>query len=242
MKINYFLTIDGCQSRFRDKIYDLVKMKEVRRICDIGGGANPFLPIEIIREFDLEYTVLDISSTELDKAPSEYHKVLADISDPSFSIDNEFDLVCTQFLAEHIPSALHFHSNVFKMLSNGGYAIHYFPTLYNVPYTINKIIPEGLAERALLTFQPNRLKQGKQGKFPAYYDWCYGPTTSNIKRFTNLGYEIEEYTGFFGHGFYKAKKAFKILDILESQKTNFLLEHPNPWFTQFAHLLLKKPQ
>jgi hypothetical protein len=240
MKISYFLSTDGCQTRFLDKINELLKNENIRRICDVGGGANPLLPLQTIEKFGLEYTVLDISAAELDKAPSSYNKILADISSPTFSVEGEFDLVCTQFLAEHVSSGFHFHKNVWKLLSNNGYAFHYFPTLYNFPYIANLVFPEELAEKILLSFSPDRIKSGRIGKFPAYYDWCYGPTRQNIRNFENLKYSVEEYTGFFGHGYYAEKKALQILDIMEKKKSKLLLKYPNPWLTQFAHVLLRK--
>ena len=61
----------------------LVLEKKLRRICEIGGGANPGLPVSFVREHNLDYTVLDVSAEELAKAPAGYTKVHADIMDPA---------------------------------------------------------------------------------------------------------------------------------------------------------------
>ena len=152
----------------------------------------------------------------------------------------EYDLVVSKLLAEHISDASIFHQNIFKLLKSGGYSYHYFPTLYNLPFITNLLLPENLSYPILLFFQPSRTKKGKRGKFPAYYNWCFSPTNKNIERFTNLGYEIEEYIGFFGHGFYQKAGILKPLDWLEKFKSQLLVRYPIPWLTQFTHIMLKK--
>src|SRR5262249_2440039 len=101
----------------------------------------------------------------------------------------------------------------------------------------NLLLPKKLSETTLLFFQPWRIREGKEGKFKAYYDWCYGPTRSNIKKITDLGYSVEEYIGFFGHRYYSK---IKILHWLEMMKANLLVKYPLPFFTQYAQVLLKK--
>ncbi len=238
MKIEYY-SYDISYRQYHTKLRQLARRPDVVKICDIGGGANPLLSPKEIREYDLEYTVLDISSEELSKAPKVYHKVQADITDPKLSVNTKYDLVCSQFLAEHISNAKVFHKNIFNILRNKGYAFHYFPTLYNLPFITNSVLPEDLSESILLFSQPNRMKEGKHGKFPAYYDWCMGPTKGNINNFQSLGYTVEEYTGFFGHGYYKR---ISLLDKLETIKSKLLIKYPIPYLTQFAHVLLKKQQ
>lgn len=236
MKIEYY-SYDLAYQQYHSKLRQLAQRPDITRICDIGGGANPLLSTEEIYEYGLEYTVLDVSTKELSKAPKEYDKIQADIADPKLSIDTKYDLVCSQFLAEHISNAKVFHTNIFNLLKDKGHAFHYFPTLYNLPFFTNLVLPEDLSGSILLFSQPNRIKEGKHGKFPAYYDWCKGPTKENINNFQSLGYTIEEYTGFFGHGYYKR---IGLLDRLESIKSKLLVKYPTPHLTQFAHILLRK--
>jgi 2-polyprenyl-3-methyl-5-hydroxy-6-metoxy-1,4-benzoquinol methylase len=239
MKIEYHLSKIAWKT-YHHKLRDLVIRSDIKKVCDIGGGANPLLSIEEVQKYGLEYTLLDISSEQLAKAPEGYNKLQADITDPELSIHGEYDLVCSQFLAEHVSNGLVFHKNTLNLLRDGGYAFHYFPTLYNVPFITNLILDEKISEPILLFFQPNRTKEGKHGKFKAYYDWCRGPTNKNIKKFIDLGYIVEEYIGFFGHGFYERKKMLTLLALLEEVKSQLLLKYPIPWLTQFSHILLKK--
>jgi uncharacterized UPF0146 family protein len=239
MKIEYYSS-DLAWSKFSNDLRSLVKNKGIKKVCDVGGGANPLFSLNELEIYSLDYTLLDISATELDKAPNLYKKIQADITDPNFSLTGDYDLVCSRFLAEHVPSGLRFHKNVHSLLINGGYAYHYFPTLFNLPYLANRMLPTALSEPILLFFQPFRVNEGNQGKFKAYYDCCRGPTQTNILRLESVGYSIEEYIGFFGHDFYERLKPFTFLQRLEDIKTNFLLRNPTPFLTQFAQVVLSK--
>ena len=138
-------------------------------------------------------------------------------------------------LAEHITDPLQFHKNVLSCLANNGLAVHYFPTLYTLPFFANYIMPERLADILLHMFETRDRFQ--HAKFPAYYRWCRGPTHKQIQRFVSLGYEVVEYRGFFGHGYYQK---IKVLDKINRIKTNYLLKHPNPIFTSYAYVVLRK--
>ncbi|MEN9518446.1 MAG: hypothetical protein RLZZ381_1034 [Cyanobacteriota bacterium] len=236
MKIEYHL-VDYAYKRYHARLRELAQRPEIVKVCDIGGGANPLLSTEEITKYGLDYTLLDISSEELLKAPNQYNKIQANIAEPELSINEKYDLVCSQFLAEHISNAQIFHTNIFNILGKNGYAFHYFPTLYNLPFIANLVLPESLSESILLFFHPNRKKEGKHAKFPAYYDWCLGPTPKNISNFQKIGYEIEEYIGFFGHKYYYK---IEFLDKLEASKSKLLVKYPISYLTQFAHVLLQK--
>ena len=138
-------------------------------------------------------------------------------------------------LAEHITDAEQFHKNVVSCLTHNGLAVHYFPTLFTLPFFINYIIPNSLADNLLHIFDPRDRHQ--HAKFRAYYRWCRGPTNKQIQRFICLGYDVIEYRGFFGHGYYNK---FKILRKIHNIKTNYLLQHPYPMLTSYAYVVLKK--
>src|SRR6478672_4249794 len=55
---------------------------QTKRICDVGGGAKPILPLDEIEESALDYHVLDISAEQLERAPAGYQKHTADVCDP----------------------------------------------------------------------------------------------------------------------------------------------------------------
>lgn len=214
----------------------LIDKHNIKTVCEVGGGANPLLfDSDCIREKNINYSILDISESELDKAPKNCKKILADISSPNFSTDKKFDLVFSKMLAEHISDAEQFHKNVSKILTNEGLAVHFFPTLYTLPFLVNYLVPEFISDILLGIVSPRDKHQ--HAKFPAYYHWCRGPINSQIKKFHDIGYDIIEYKGFFGHeGYYIRIKPLKIIHKI---KTDYLLRNPNPLFTSFAYIVLK---
>jgi 2-polyprenyl-3-methyl-5-hydroxy-6-metoxy-1,4-benzoquinol methylase len=225
----------GVESEIEKQIID----SGARTVLEVGGGANPLFDKSFIDAHGLAYTLLDISATELAKAPDCYHKVVADICASSINIEGRFDFIFSRMLAEHVPNGAAFHRNTFKLLSPGGRAFHFFPTLWAPPFVVNRLLPERLAETLLHAIQAGRERSGKVAKFPALYSWCRGPTAAQVRRFESLGYEVVSYVGFFGHGAYYLK--FPLLLRWHSAFTRWLVAHPQPWLTSFAQVTLKKP-
>src|ERR1700721_1406514 len=54
-----------------------------------------------------------------------------------------YDLVFSKMLCEHLPDARTFHANCLRLLRPGARAVHFFPTLYTLPFVANRLIPEG---------------------------------------------------------------------------------------------------
>lgn len=236
-KIKYELFKDRWMAYHRDIVKKLAALPDVKSICEIGGGANPFLDLDFVRSQGLEYTIIDISADELAKAPDDYNKIQANIADPNLNLPGKYDLVFSHFLAEHVEDGMIFHRNVLNLLEENGRAFHVFPTLYAPPFTINYLLPENFSSNLLLFFFPHREKQGKYGKFPAYYSWCRGPIKSQFKKFEQLGYSVEEYVGFYGHPYYKN---LPLLQNLANSIANFLEKNPNPLLTTYAYVILRK--
>lgn len=218
-------------------IQELVIKFSSKSVCDVGGGANPAFPVEFIVEHGIQYTLLDISETELAKAPCEYQKIVQDIEADPFPVDVKFDFIFTRMLAEHLQCGRTFHRNVFSLLKPGGIAVHHFPTLYAVPFVINKITPEKFSASLLDTFLPRKNKN-INGKFPAYYDWCLGPTPQMLQMLTDTGFEILEFRGLMGHSYFHR---VPILRDIHKEYSKFLVKHPNPYLTSFAQVILQKP-
>jgi len=79
MKITY-LQSGSEWIEFVEFVQSLIEEHNAYKICDIGGGANPVLPILFIKKNSLDYTVMDISSEELSKAPQEYKKITSHLT------------------------------------------------------------------------------------------------------------------------------------------------------------------
>ncbi|MHB1947700.1 MAG: class I SAM-dependent methyltransferase [Gammaproteobacteria bacterium] len=212
----------------------------IKKICEIGGGANPALSLDFITKHNIEYTILDISEKELAKAPAGYIKLVGDITKKDLTmLGKDYDLVFSKMFAEHVVDGAAFHRNVFDLLAPGGVAFHFFPTLYSLPFILNKLMPESLSEKILTFFDKARSKQGQYGKFPAYYSLCFGPTLQQIKKLQNMGYKIEKFIGFFGHHYFQK---IPLLNKMSHVIAKLLLRFPVPALTSYAYVLLSKPE
>lgn len=215
----------------------LVRQSGARRVGDIGGGANPMLSPDYLAASGIDYTLIDIEEGELAKAPACYHKLIGDVTNPSCGADGSFDLVFSAMLAEHVQSGEALHRNLFRLLSRGGLAFHFFPTLYSPPFIANYLLPEKLTGKLLNIFNPRDNYQ--QAKFPALYSWCRGPSRRQLDRLQEIGYEVAMYRGFFGHTYYKK---IPVVREISAAFARFLVKHPVPQLTSFSWLLLRKPE
>ncbi len=239
MKVTFDST-ETAHDNYERFLMDYIQKNKFKNICEVGGGSNPSLAIEFIRNNNIQYTLLDISQAELNKASNEFHKIRADIaSDEIIKLDSNFDFIFSRMVAEHVINDRIFHQNIYRLLNEGGHAFHFIPTLWALPYLINLLIPEKLAYKLLLWIDPNRGKAGNYGKFPAYYRGCRGPTKGQIKKITSYGYDVVEYTGFFGHGYYYEK--IRPLKWLHEKLAFFLTKHPISYLTSYAYMVLQKP-
>lgn len=213
----------------------LIDRTGARSVCDVGAGARPSLPLDTVARRDLEYVLLDISDEELAKAPEGYAKVRADIAAADLDVGRQFDLVVTRMVAEHIERPDAFHANVSRLLVPNGRAFHFFATLYALPFVVNRFLPGAIGGDILTALRP--VEARSRPKFRAYYRWCRGPTARQIRRFTQAGYDVEEYVGFFGHSYYGKVRP---IQELENGLARLLVSRPVPLFTSFAYVVLRK--
>jgi hypothetical protein len=224
---------------FRNEVLRLVESDQT--VCDVGGGPNPLFSSTEAAHLDLSYVLLDISEQQLAKAPPEYSTLLCDVAQPPREAWGTFDLVFSRWVAEHAPSAESFHRGVGSLLKPLGYAVHLFPTLFALPFVVNKLLPEHLsyplANARALTPGAKRERHGNFGKFPAYYRWCYGPTKRQIKRLNAVGFSVESYIGFFGDAYYRK---LPVVGRFESALASWLVAHPQSALTSSAVVVLRK--
>jgi SAM-dependent methyltransferase len=209
------------------------------KVCELGGGARPAIEMAFLQQHNLECLVVDVSETELAKAPAGYATLVGDVSSAGFSTgahDGSYDLVFSRVLAEHVTDPHRFHANARRLLRPGGAAMHFFPTLWWPPFVANRLLPESLAERILLRLQPYRMKSGTVGKFPAYYRWCRGPTERQIARFATAGFTVEHCVAYFGES---SHAPGEVLKRLNSAWTDYMLRHPSYVFTSYAAYTLR---
>lgn len=225
-------------SDYPEHVRRLVREPGVRRVCELGAGANPILGLDLVAEQGLEYHVVDISAEELAKAPPGYTTIQADAGAPAFAREHgPYDLVISAFLAEHLPRPQDFHAAVHAALAPGGRALHTFPTLYEPAFVLNRLLPERLTAVALRGAQEGREAEGAHAKFPAYYRWCRGPTRPQLRRLEEAGFDVLDYVGYFGHGYFsKLPRAYRLYERLSTT----LVRYPVPALTSYASVLLRR--
>jgi SAM-dependent methyltransferase len=209
-----------------------------KSVCEIGGGRTPLFTDQEIAELGVEYTILDISESELEAAPSRCRKVLTDIcSHDRIDAPGRYDFMFSRLLAEHVSDASAMHRNVFNLLRPGGLAFHFFPTLFTPAFVINRLLPERVAWRLLAAVSPSR--RSDSPKFPARYSKCFGPIPSMYRFVEQFGFQLEEYRPFYGTD-YLARAP--LLRTLETFLTERIAEHLGPRFTSYAWLVARKPR
>lgn len=217
---------------YRDYVAELAGSADA--ICEVGAGAGPLLPPNAAAR----YVATDISAAELAKAPKGYETAVIDACHEPLIVRDGFDLVFSYMVAEHIVDPASFHQNIRLMLKPGGLAVHAFPTLYAMPFLINRVTPERVTEAVVVALDPHRARGGIHEKFPAFYRWCRGPSTAQIRRFESLGYGVVQSAGFFGNA-YLAKTPFQRL---VNAYADVRVRHPAPHATAFAWVVLRRDQ
>jgi SAM-dependent methyltransferase len=230
-------TVNDAEVQFRAEIRRLIE-GGAKRFCDVGGGAHPIVALNQIEKAGLEYLVLDESQAQLARAEGDYQRFQADILAPDTVPElvqrwGEFDAVISRWTAEHIRDGRRFHEQIFRMLRPGGTAVHFFPTLYALPFLLNRLLAPGLSSALLYRVFP-----GRSVKFPAYYSWCRGPTERQIRRLRSVGFSIDRYAGYFGHSLYSR---VALVHAAHKAVAARLVEHPLPSLTSFALVVLTRP-
>ena len=169
-------------------------------VLELGAGRRPSFTLEEMPSSIHSYTVNDISAEELALLPDGYDEACFDVSGDASNFRDQYDVVFSRFLAEHVPDGYAMHRNVHQVLKQGGVAFHLIPTLYAVPFVINKLLPERLTSWVLKVFAPRR---AINPKFPAHYSMCYGDPGRMAKKLAEIGYTKVEIRTFYGHFYYE---------------------------------------
>jgi SAM-dependent methyltransferase len=209
-----------------------------KRLLEVGAGANPTLTPEFVQTRGLTYVISDANEEELRKAKAGFDHIILNLSQKSLEprFLESFDFVFSRMVAEHVSNGDQYHRNIYKILRPGGISAHCFSTLWALPLVANRLLPERLGSILQNIFSPR--DEHLHGKFKAYYSWSRGPTSSMLRRFQKIGFEVIDYTGFFGHNYYVK---LPWLNQLETWKSQMLVRHPIPQLCAYATFVLRKP-
>lgn len=229
-----------------ERVTDLLEQQMLRHgaknVADIGGGANPRMMEKFIRANNINYTMIDISREELDKAPAHYRKICIDISAPAEEFaaalgDARFDFVFSHMVLEHLKDPVRAHENINSALTPGGVAVHLYPTSNNAQLMLNRLLPESVTRILVRIAQPNRDMDVYALKFPAFYRMCANPSQRFHRKLAKLKFRVLEHIGYVGHDYYKK---FPVVRNIERWLRPLIVRAKLP-FTSYAVLVLQKP-
>lgn len=159
---------------WRDAFLDLASpcLRPGARILDLGAGRAPFIRPEL-RPDGCHYVGLDISESELEMAgEGSYDKaVAADVTVLQPGLIEQFDLVLSWQVLEHVKSLGSALANIRQYLRPGGMFVASLSGKYAYFALMGRFVPTTAArfglERIVRRNRPNT------EVFPAQYDGCY---------------------------------------------------------------------
>lgn len=220
---------------------EMILEHRYRTIADVGGGANPVLDDEFILKNDIQYFLIDKSASELKKANALYNKIEADADSGNDIFQKQiagrkFDLVFSHMFLEHIENPMQAHRNFYSALNPGGRCVHMYPSPNNLPLALNRLLPAAVSVYLVKMAQPARDLEGSRRKFKAYYRMCGAPSSALSAAFEEIGYTVNQHTGYIGHTYYER---FKPAAILERQMRRIVHKFQLP-LTSGCLLVLEK--
>lgn len=186
------------------------------KICEIGPSGHPSIRSSIIREKNLDYSLIDIETTYWNDYNPEIQKYNIDLqSEFDSNLEDKFDLVISQMVLEHIEDPENFHKGISRLLRKEGRAIHLYANPFSLSAIVNRILPESIGEFILKIISNRNLE--KNHKYPAFYRWCYTPSETAIQDFAELGFEIQRHVAYLGHNYFQRVPLISGLEKLYSR-------------------------
>lgn len=207
---------------------------------EIGGGRDPLFTASELRANGFHVTVNDISRKELALLSPDFATLCCDIAahDTAGIIGKEkFDFAYCRMVMEHVPDVARMWANVHDILTPGGVALSFFPTLFAPPFVANQLMPERLSRAVLHTLFPDRGDEGDNPKFPAYYRHCRGSESALVPMLTQIGFREVVVLPFYGYSYFWKIPGLKQIDAAFTK-----LARARDWrtFTSFAFVIVRK--
>jgi SAM-dependent methyltransferase len=138
-------------------------------ILDVGAGRSPIIAPEH-RPRGCRYVGLDLSERELQSAaPEAYDRTIAhDITRPLGS-DEQFDVVLSWQVLEHVKPIDHALANLREVLRPGGTMLAQLSGSFSAFALLARIVPHRVRVWAMARF----LGHAEDKKFPTHYDRCW---------------------------------------------------------------------
>ena len=225
---------------YKTMIVALTNEYDLRNHLEIGGGRDPVFDARELDEHHIKVTINDISQKELDLAPAEFSKSCCDIASPGTLAaigTDRFDFAYCRMVMEHVPDVAQMWRNIHGLLTPGGAALSFFPTLFAPPFVANQLMPEALSRSVLHTLFPDRHDEGDNPKFPAHYNYCRGSETAIVPLLRDIGFSEVVVLPFYGYSYFHKLPGLRQVDAAFTR-----LARARDWrtFTSFAFVIARK--
>jgi SAM-dependent methyltransferase len=193
-------------ANYKRAVRDLSDKFKARRLIEIGGGRDPLFDRNEIESLNVEMTVNDIMPGELAVLPPSYRTACFDVAGDLSGVAHlrgTFDLAFSRMVFEHVADGERAWSNLHELLTPGGIALAFIPTLYALPFVLNWLLPDKLAAGIVKQIYRHRTDDGDP-VFPARYSWCLAGEKIMRNRLLAMGYRDVVVQPFYGHGYYRS--------------------------------------
>lgn len=169
-------------------------------LLDIGCGKQTIISEEMKSKYGCRLYGMDISEYELNHNSTVDEKIIFDACNSDYEAElqkfiGKFDLIITDMFLEHVVDPKNTHKMINNLLSDSGFIIHKYPTLYDPLILLSYLMPDWLSGKILSILEPFRQISGK---FKAYYKDNRGFSNSLQRKYEEYGFEVEESCNFYG--------------------------------------------
>ncbi len=225
---------------YKSMILAMTESYGLRRHLEIGGGRDPLFTPGELGEHGIHVTLNDLSQKELDLAPVEFSKICCDIAAPSTLATigrDRFDFAYCRMVMEHVEDVAQMWRNIHGLLTPGGAALSFFPTLFAPPFVINELMPERLSRAVVHALFPDRRDDGDNPKFPAHYNLCRGSEAAIVPLLKEIGFRDVVLLPFYGYSYFAKIPLVKQVDAVFTE-----VARKRDWrtFTSFAYVIARK--
>jgi SAM-dependent methyltransferase len=224
---------------YKRVVRDLATHFAAHRLVEIGGGRDPLFDRNEINALGAEMTVNDISSVELAALPPGYHTACFDVAGDISGVAhlrNSFDLAFSRMVFEHVADGQRAWANLYELLAPGGIGLAFVPTLYSVPFVLNRLLPDKLAASIVKLIFHHRTDK-EDPIFPARYSWCVADQARLRRMLTAIGYRDVIVEPFYGHGYYRY---FPVIRDLHRRFTGMARRGDWRLLASFAYIAARK--
>jgi SAM-dependent methyltransferase len=192
-------------ANYKRVVRDLAAHFVAHKLVEIGGGRDPLFDRTEIDALGAEMTVNDISAIELAALPGGYRTACFDVAGDISGVAhlrNSFDFAFSRMVFEHVADGQRAWANLYELLAPGGVGLAFVPTLYSVPFVLNRLLPDKLAASIVKLIFHHRT-DNEDPIFPARYSWCVANPARLRPMLTEIGYRDVIVEPFYGHGYYR---------------------------------------